>query len=80
MKKSIYKHNVYQKTTLDSTSIVKNIKLRLQFAQAQQKIGKMLPDQPILDFCCDIWRVGSEQLKARIHPAVCNRFMLVGVQ
>jgi len=57
----------------------KNRKLRLQFTQAQQKIGKTLPGLMSLDFCCDIRMVGSEfgvnNMTAWIHPALYQYFL-----
>lgn len=47
----------------------------------QQKLGKMLSGLMGLDFYCDIWKVGSEfgikNMKAWVHPAFYQPFMLV---
>ncbi len=49
----------------------------------QWKIVKTLPGLMSLDFCCDIQMIGSEfgvkDMKAWIHPALFQRFMLVVV-
>ncbi len=65
----------------------KNRKRRLQFTQAHQnwtiEDWKTLPGLMNPDFCCDIQMVGSEfgvkKMKARIHPALSQRFRLVVV-
>ncbi len=48
----------------------KNRKRRIQFTQAQQKIGKTLPGLMSLYFCCDIQMVGSEFGVKNILPCL----------
>lgn len=45
--------------------------------------GKPLPGLRSLDFCCNIWMVGSEfdveDMKSWTHPALCQWFRLLEV-